>query len=52
MIDLKEKIRPKKMILTHMGNDLDYEKLKNELSALSIEPAYDTMKICYDSSYE
>lgn len=52
VIDLKEKIRPKKMILTHMGNDLDYEKLKNELSELSIEPAYDTMKICYDSSYE
>lgn len=37
-------LKPKKMILTHLGPTLDYENIKNELPD-GIEPAYDGMKI-------
>jgi phosphoribosyl 1,2-cyclic phosphate phosphodiesterase len=41
---LFEELSPKKMILTHLGPELDYEKLKKELPK-GMEPAYDGLKI-------
>jgi len=40
------KVKPKRAILTHMGNSLDYETLLNELPP-QVEPAYDGMLIEY-----
>ena len=37
-----ERLKPKRAILTHMGNTLDYQTLKRELPDY-IEPAYDGM---------
>ncbi len=37
-----EKIAPKRAIITHMGHDLDYEKVRNHLPE-TIQPAYDGM---------
>lgn len=39
-----EKVRPKKAVLTHMGLELDYERLRKMLPQ-HIEPAFDGMKI-------
>jgi phosphoribosyl 1,2-cyclic phosphate phosphodiesterase len=39
-----ERVRPRRAILTHMTEDLDYETLKRELPP-GVEPAYDGMVI-------
>ena len=42
-IELTEEIKPKTAVFTHMGHELDYEKLSKELPD-NIEPAYDGME--------
>lgn len=42
-----ERLKPKRAILTHLHNDLDYESLRRELPA-HVEPAYDGMVIEFD----
>ena len=39
-LELIERLKPKRAVLTHMHEDLDYETLKRELPA-TVEPAYD-----------
>lgn len=39
-----ERAKPKQAVLTHMGHEFDYEKLRKELPK-SVEPAYDNMVI-------
>ena len=39
-----ERLKPKRAILTHLHNDLDYEVLRRELPA-NVEPAYDGMTL-------
>ena len=39
-----KRLQPKRAILTHMGHDMDYEKLKAELPP-HIEPGYDGLQI-------
>lgn len=46
-VELIESLNPKRAILTHMGHELEYEKLNNELPDY-IEPAYDGMEIELD----
>jgi phosphoribosyl 1,2-cyclic phosphate phosphodiesterase len=41
-----ERLRPKRAILTHMSNELDYEALKARLPH-NVEPAYDGMTIAF-----
>lgn len=43
-VDLIESLNPKRAILTHMGHELEYEKLNSELPD-HIEPAFDGMEI-------
>ncbi len=43
-VDEIGKIRPRRALLTHMGHELDYEKLLGELPD-RVEPAYDGMEI-------
>ncbi len=43
-IDEIEKLAPKRALITHMGHELEYEKLKAELPD-HIEPAYDGVEI-------
>jgi phosphoribosyl 1,2-cyclic phosphate phosphodiesterase len=42
-----DRIRPRRAILTHMHNDLDYRRLMDELPS-HVEPAYDGMQIEFD----
>jgi phosphoribosyl 1,2-cyclic phosphate phosphodiesterase len=42
-----DRMRPRRAILTHMHNDLDYRKLKRELPP-HVEPAYDGLQIEFD----
>jgi phosphoribosyl 1,2-cyclic phosphate phosphodiesterase len=37
-----ERVRPKRLVLTHMGTDLDYQRLRRELPA-GVAPGYDGM---------
>ena len=39
-----ERVKPKRAILTHMGHEFDYDKIKSELPE-GVEPGYDNMKI-------
>lgn len=43
-LDLIEKVKPKRAILTNLHTDLDYEKLRRELPP-HIEPAYDGLVV-------
>jgi phosphoribosyl 1,2-cyclic phosphate phosphodiesterase len=43
-LELIEKVRPKRAILTNLHTDLDYETLRRELPQ-HIEPAYDGLQI-------
>jgi len=43
-IEVVEEIKPKIAVLTHMGHELDYDKLSRELPA-NIEPGYDGMEV-------
>lgn len=42
-----ERVKPKRAILTHMTNELDYDTLKRNLPP-SVEPAYDGMVVDFD----
>lgn len=46
-VELIGSLKPKRAILTHMGHELEYEKLNSELPDY-IEPAYDGMEIELD----
>jgi phosphoribosyl 1,2-cyclic phosphate phosphodiesterase len=46
-----DRVRPRRAILTHMHNDLDYQRLKDELPA-HVEPAYDGMQIEFNDDAE
>ena len=39
-----KRVNPKRAILTHMGHEIEYEKIKSELP-LGVEPGYDGMEI-------
>ena len=43
-LDWIARLRPKRALLTHMDNSMDYETLRSELPA-GIEPAYDGLEI-------
>lgn len=43
VIDLVQKLKPKKTFLTHMSNEIDYCTIKKELKDYNIEPTYDGM---------
>jgi phosphoribosyl 1,2-cyclic phosphate phosphodiesterase len=45
-----ERLRPKRAILTHMTNDLDYQALKRRLPP-HVEPAYDGMILEFSTDY-
>ena len=42
-LDWIDEVKPKRAILTHMGIQMDYDKLKKTLPSY-IEPAYDGME--------
>lgn len=44
----RDRVRPKRMILTHMDIGLDYQNLKARLP-VGVEPAYDGMSIAVDT---
>ena len=41
------RVKPGRAVLTHMHNDLDYQRLKRELPS-GVEPAYDGMRLEFD----
>ena len=43
-LDLIQKVRPKRAVLTNLHADLDYETLRRELPP-HIEPAYDGLQV-------
>lgn len=42
VLEWRERLRPERMVLTHMGADLDYQHLRHVLPP-GVEPAYDGM---------
>jgi phosphoribosyl 1,2-cyclic phosphate phosphodiesterase len=44
-LEWRERLRPKKMVITHMSPRLDYETLANSLPE-SVEPGYDGLVLC------
>ncbi len=43
-VEMAQKINPKLAVLTHMGHEVDYDTLLNELPD-NIVPAYDGMEV-------
>jgi phosphoribosyl 1,2-cyclic phosphate phosphodiesterase len=46
-LEVVERVKPKRAVLTNLHTDLDYEALRRELPA-GVEPAYDGMEITTD----